>query len=416
MDYSKMAAKLRDKLSMFSGNLSHGLPKTARRFVNEIIYGVTCRQSVLLSEVTRSLGETIPFIKTENRLCRQLKRPGLGSSVRSALLNEGSSRIGDDTLLILDVSDIAKRYARKMEHLARVRDGSEGVLANGYWTMNVIGASVEGKEIIPLYGELYSQNSSGFISENHEILQAVVLVSEAVERRGIWVIDRGGDRGLLYDPLLDDKLRFIIRMTGDRHLLWRGKKRIARELAATCKTPYAVRVTRRRDGKPVSSMVEFGSREVKLPWRYDKLTMVVVKGFGAEPMMILTNAGVKKSRKAVWKIVESYIARWEIEETIRFVKQSYDIENVRVRSYEALKNLYCLLLAVTYFATAWLGFTARLNVLAAHAITAAKRFFGIPDFRYYAVADGISEILRRSGKYLLHRKHNRDRSVQPALL
>lgn len=415
MDYSKTATRLREKLSMFSGNLSHALPKTARRFVSEMIYGVTCRQSMLLSEVTRSLGEPIPFIKTENRLCRQLKRPGLGSSVRSALLNEGSSRIGDDTLLILDISDIAKRYARRMEHLARVRDGSEGVIANGYWTMNVIGASVVGKEIIPLYGGLYSQLSSGFISENHEILQAVGLVSEAVERRGIWVIDRGGDRGLLYDPLLDDKLRFIIRMTGDRHLLWRGKKRIARELAANCGAPYAVKVTRRRDGKPVSAMVEFGSREVKLPWRNDKLTMVVVRGFGVKPMMILTNVEVKKSRKAVWNIVESYIARWEIEETIRFVKQSYGLENVRVRGYEALRNLYCLLLATTYFATTWLGLTARLTVLAAHAITAAKRFFGIPDFRYYAVADGISEILRRSGKYLSHQKHNRDRLIQPAL-
>ncbi len=416
MDYSKTAAKLRDKLSMFSGNLSHALPKTARRFVNEMVYGVTCHQSVLLSEVTRSLGEPIPFIKTENRLCRQLKRPGLGSSVRSAVLREGSSRIDDDTLIILDISDIAKKYARKMEHLARVRDGSEGVIANGYWTMNVAGASVGNKQIIPLYGELYSQNSSDFISENHEILQAVALVSEAVDRRGIWVIDRGGDRGLLYDPLLDDKLRFIIRMTGDRHLRRRGKKRIARELAANCKTPYAVRVTRRRDGKPVSSMVEFGAREVKLPWRNDKLSMVVVKGFGAEPMMILTNVEMKKSRKAVWKIVESYIARWEIEETIRFVKQSYDIENVRVRGYEALRNLYCLLLAATYFATAFLDFTVRIVVLATHAITAAKRFFGIPDFRYYAIADGISEILRRSGKYLSHRKHKRDRPIQPALL
>jgi hypothetical protein len=35
--------------------------------------------------------------------------------------------------------------------------------------------------------------------------------------------------------------------------------------------------------------------------------------------------------------------------------------------------------------------------LAHHAITAAKRFFGSPEFVYYAIADGVGEILRKHG-------------------
>ena len=132
----------------------------------------------------------------------------------------------------------------------------------------------------------------------------------------------------------------------------------------------------------------------------EELWLVVVKGFGKEPMMMLmTNVELTKSRKALWRMVDSYITRWEIEETIRYVKQSYGLENVRVRGYQALRNMFCLLLAVVCFATTWLGSFVRLGILAHHAITAAKRFFAKPEFMYYAIADGIGELLRRHGKY-----------------
>ena len=85
------------------------------------------------------------------------------------------------------------------------------------------------------------------------------------------------------------------------------------------------------------------------------------------------------------------------QETIRFVKQSYQVEDIRVLKYRRLQNMYCLLLAVTYFASVHLGLSTRLAVLAHHAIKAAKRFFGVPDFRYYAIADGIRELFARYG-------------------
>jgi len=37
----------------------------------------------------------------------------------------------DDTPIILNLSNIAKPYAKKMDYLAMVRDGSSGVLVNG---------------------------------------------------------------------------------------------------------------------------------------------------------------------------------------------------------------------------------------------------------------------------------------------
>jgi hypothetical protein len=34
--------------------------------------------------------------------------------------------ITEGTLLVLDIGDVSKKYAEKMEHLDKVRDGSEG--------------------------------------------------------------------------------------------------------------------------------------------------------------------------------------------------------------------------------------------------------------------------------------------------
>jgi len=36
-----------------------------------------------------------------------------------------------------------------------------------------------------------------------------------------------------------------------------------------------------------------------------------------------------------------------------------------------------------------------------HVLKASKRIFGIPDFRYYAIADGIRELLNRYDRGIL---------------
>jgi hypothetical protein len=81
------------------------------------------------------LEEPVSIKKVEERLSRQLLRRGLGQKVQENLLEMGAPLIGKDTLLILDPSDIRKKYAKKMQYLGRVHDGSEEELGNGYLDM-----------------------------------------------------------------------------------------------------------------------------------------------------------------------------------------------------------------------------------------------------------------------------------------
>jgi hypothetical protein len=376
----------------FFGNLR--LSKPARRFVLEALYGIQTRGSLGLSEIPRALGEDIALIKTETRLSRQAARPGLHERLTDYVIAQGTPRIGQDSLLVLDPSAVTKPYARRIEHLARVRDGSAKRLSNGYWLCQVVGVDCGGQEITALVNHLWSQGAPGFISENDELLACVDRVRKATQGRGIWVVHRGGDRGVLFEGLLLRGERFLIRLTGNRHLIWNRQAVLAETLAQRCPRPYVERVVRQRpDGSEQVGELSFGARPVRLPGRRAALTLVVLKGFGEEPLMLLTNVQAGKGRKALWWLVEAYLTRWRIEDSLRFAKQSYALEDMRVLSYQRLRNLMALALLAMCLAMVHLGTRTNLAVPCHHAIRAEKRFFGMPDFRYYAIADGIREIL-----------------------
>ena len=394
---ARTAARMRAHLEHFSGSLSAGLCKPARRFVAEALYGIAARQSVRLSEIGRALAEPIALAKTETRLSRNLGRPELGDHVGEAILRAGGRKVGARTLLILDVSDITKPYAEKMQYLARVRDGSTGAIADGYWLCQVVAVENEDTAIVPLMSTLYSQAAPDFVSENAELKAAIAAVSEACDGRGVWVVDRGGDRGELYADLLAAGRSFVIRQNGDRHLHWGLRTLETARLAADCPLSHATRIVRQDNGQEVSCRLDYGCRPVRLPEHPDQaLWLVVVRGLGTAPMMLLTDLPMRRNRKVLWWVVSAYLTRWRIEEAIRFVKQSYDLEDIRVLTYQRLRNLAVLVNAVAFFTAVVLGTRIRLDILATHLVSAAKRLFGGPNFQLYALADGIREICARS--------------------
>ena len=124
MNYNRLVRKLREQIHDFSGRLSAHFSVPKGRFIAEMLYGILARQTVLLSEIARSLEEPIPLIKTESPLSRNLDMAGMEDRLMDSVLELGRRRVHRDTLLVLDLTDIRKRYARRMEHLSKVRDGS----------------------------------------------------------------------------------------------------------------------------------------------------------------------------------------------------------------------------------------------------------------------------------------------------
>lgn len=413
MNVSQVALRLREQMEVFLRKLPVG--RIAQRFVLEATYGIQTRQSLHLSQIARSLNENIALIKTVDRLSRQAKRKNLHEEIGQFVAQQGAAYVQERTLLLIDPSDIAKKYARKMEHLAMVRDGSQGKLTNGYWLCAVLAVACEGRDLVPLTNRLWSQNAPDFVSENDEILCCIDTVSAATAGRGIWVMDRGGDRIKLFKPMIERDLDFIFRLVGSRDLICRGRRHLAQTMACSTALPYAETIVRyNSDGTETIKTIEFGYRRVKLPGLDKQLYMVVVKGFGQKPTLILTTLPVLNNRKSIWWIVQSYLTRWRIEESLRFSKQAYDIEDIRLLSYQGLRNMMGIVLLAMFFSMCHLGLQTKLSVLCHHSLKSAKRLFGVAPFRYYAIADGIKEILSgRLKKVFSFEDHDSEQSQQP---
>lgn len=393
---SALGWKVKAQICRFANRLTQtGYTKPKRRLVSEMLYGIQASEDVKLSNISRSLNEPIELIKTENRLSRQLADADLTDRINNWLCWEGAGAVNRDTVLALDLGDVQKPYGKAMEHLAEVRDGSTGKLGQGYWLCEVLAAEAYSDSIVPLYGELYSQDAEEFQSENAQILKAIDRVSAATGKQGIVTIDRGGDRYKLLNPLIDDGLRFVVRQRGDRHILTPDEHKYTVEQAARwCRLTEKREVEVEREGQRQQLTLRMGSLRVWLPSRPKvPLWLVVIRGFGEDPILLLTNVAPDPGRAHATWIADVYLTRWKCEEAYRFVKQSYHLEDVRVRTYTGLRNVYALVTAVFYFVSAVLGRRTRLKVLFERVCDKAQRFYEIATFFHYAVADGIHRLL-----------------------
>lgn len=392
---SKLGTKIKWQISRFTSRLCEGLDKVTRRFVGEMLYGIQAAKDVKVSEVARSLNEPIRLIKTENRLCRNLAHADLTGPINRWTCWEGAGEVDDDTVLAIDLGDVRKPCAKKMEYLGGIHDGSTGEIGRGYWLCEVIAAHPYGERIVPLYGELYAQKAEGFVSENEQILKAIHAVSAAVDKKGIFAIDIGGDRRKIIIPLIDKGLRFVIRQSGERHILLpSGKRCLVRRAVQWCRTTSERIIEVEREGYRGKKHLRLGVLSVRLPERPQvPLWLVVIRGLAPHPILLLTNVPPSQDRAHAAWIADVYLTRWKCEEAYRFLKQGYNLEDVRVRSYTALRNTYALVHAILYFVSVIIGAKAKMNLIFKKVCEKAKRFYEVATFYQYAVADGIHRLL-----------------------
>lgn len=384
----RISEKVKSEIEHFSQSITQGLTKPKKKFIHQMLFGIQASRDIKLSNIARSLSEDIKLIKTENRLSRNAQGEDLTVLFNEDIIKRAAKRVLPDTVIALDLSDIHKPFAKKMDYLADVWNGSEGKVTRGYWLLEATAADVDSEAITPLYSELYSHEANKYESENQKILHAVELISGSTQRRGIFAIDRGADRKILVGEFGKMGIKFVIRISARRNLENRDKQQekvrsIARRIR--CKGSYTITID--KEGYKEDIQITLGKRS-GLRLNGTDVSLVVVRGFGKEPMLLLTN--VNKEPK---EILEIYLTRWKCEESFRFLKQEYHLEDIRVRSYNSLRNTIALVHAVFYFLSVYLGRSLKINILLKKILEKAKRFFQIPVFKHYAIADGIYRIL-----------------------
>lgn len=195
--------------------------------------------------------------------------------------------------------------------------------------------------------------------------------------------------------MLKREIQFVVRMTTQRDMIDRGgKTRNMAKIAKGTSCPKKVEITIHPEGeRPQKKIIRIGYQKVSFTFKKDKdLTLVVVKGMGKQPLMLLTNLLVKNIEDAL-RTMEIYLTRWKCEESFRFIKQAYQLEDIRLVKYERLRNIVCLIMAVFFFISIVLGTAYKLRILLKKVYERSKRLFEIPPFKQCAICDGIYNLL-----------------------
>jgi len=77
-----------------------------------------------------------------------------------------------------------------------------------------------------------------------------------------------------------------------------------------------------------------------------------------------------------------------------FVSENDEVEDIRLFRYGKLKAMAAVVLATIYFSMAWIGNSQKHEVIARSIARMSFRIHDVPDFHFYAIADGASNILK----------------------
>ena len=139
MNDSTIAFRAKEQLGKFLGKVFTHFSRPKQKFMADMLYGMQASGDTQLSSIMRAINDD-PGMRhaVEKRLSRNLADEGLCAAVSKAVLSEGARHVKDDTLVLVDPTEIKKEYGYRMEYISRVRDASRSskedrpVLVNGY--------------------------------------------------------------------------------------------------------------------------------------------------------------------------------------------------------------------------------------------------------------------------------------------
>jgi hypothetical protein len=347
-----LTTAIRKRLSNFAAGVARPFTDSRRRgFVADMLTGLVAGGHVHLTAVARATHRgTANIHAAEKRLSRHLASEHWNAGpVAAELLRRSAALVTDDTLLVADTTDLAKYYARHLEGLGRVHDGSDpdGRTAPGYCVFEAF-VRVGAWQLFPLLVEPLKVYAGAPTGENAEILAHVLRIHEAVQKKGTWVLDRGFDRRELYEPLVRHEVAFVVRQRGDRTIRTGDGRDVSVEAVVAeqvCPRP------RRWPPGGVAVAVEVWLPEVGP----DPFLLVIgwrVPGSERPLALLVSPAARRRGRAGKW-YVRAYHERWGAEDATRGIKQRFAVEAFLVRSWMSIRRLLWLVAWAFWWLNLW---------------------------------------------------------------
>lgn len=351
---NKFTARIQSEFNSYYQRLSNYISKPEMRFIQEACHGILCSQSVTITKMATHIHDKIKSKKTQERFRRHYNKDGFWLKLIKGHIQSVKNVFHHGDYLLFDLSDIQKKYSKSMEGLEYVYDGSTKETGLGYWLANIIGIRRDGSQLMPLYSKLYSFAKEA-ISENTEIKSAIDLVSKYIQKKVIWVIDRGGDRQILIDHFITTDRYFIIRLMGKGKLQYLGKVKPFKKISHRVRLHYTITVEKIKKNRITYAQYDIGAVKVNYVHRQtgkvysDKqLWLVVAKGHGKGYSWYLVSSDKDTSRQVCEECFNGYGFRWKIEEYHRHVKDQYDLEGIQVLKFNGLQSMMSVVTIAMY--------------------------------------------------------------------
>lgn len=344
---------VRQRLYTFARRLATPFTDSRRRrFLTEMIPGLVIANHVHLSKIARAVSHGSEDIHSaEKRLSRHLGSEHWNTTpLADRLLADSAAFVHDDTLIVADLTDLAKYYAHKLEGLGRIHDGSDPDkrLAPGYALLEAY-VRVRRWQLFPLRIEPLKTYAGAPTSENAEILEHVRAIHRATNGKGTWILDRGFDRRNLFEPLVADGVAFVARLVGDRHVCpAEGPPRAVTAVAEEMKPRRWPRRWPRRGYT--------ACRSVRLPGRVQEEFLLVVHWHwpnSERPLLLLVSPRARRRGRTGRWFVKAYRRRWGVEDGTRGIKQQFALESFLVRSWRSIRRLLCLVAWAFWWLNLW---------------------------------------------------------------
>jgi len=389
------------KINEYIWEYADVLDKPRRKYMRDMILGSIRSHSLILSQIAQKVQQITDRCsnshQTEKRMSYNLnsgKWSILG--MRNKHYQSMLEYMTDDTLVILDLSDIQKPYGRKLPDLKDVWDGSTGSTGLGYHLVSGL-LRLNKRMILPLWLDSFSTDEVGFKSQNAEIMDVVKSIFSVTDYRGILVYDSYLDIGHIFADLLEMHIRFVIRLKGNRTLNFQTDEGILDAIVddrmKSQKLRYSSRIPVKRprlEGKKYWKL-SYDYYPVTLPGRDDQLYLVVAHREGkSEPIYLLVSVPITCAKDAL-KWIKGYFSRWGIEDTFRFWKQRFGLEDIRTTDIDNFKKLLWIAVVAFAFMTIHLLTDLKLRrelISLTHRPRLAKNIA----FLYYRLQKGVDKL------------------------
>ena len=346
-----------------------------QKAVHEVVRGLFLKHTPILRHLAQHPKHTVK--KQAEKYAYHLGHIELTPQVEKHALRQIKSSLTNDTIIAYDLTDIAKESAQCMEKLSRVFDGSKRKPTNGY-TLHGVGV-----HDMLLKFEVHDGAAQTLSQVRRRVVEEL---SSEFEKQGIWVFDRGNDHKSFFVSLRHElNVRFVARIKENRHVV---VKETGEKCAVKCLAP--------------------GKYEVYLMNRYNThvdtrctYTLIISKHLeDKEPIRLLSSLPLQQYTEQ--EFVTIYLERWGVESSFRRAKQKFQLERIRVRSYQKFINLVALIqFAVNVSRMMFLALQKTTSTLVVGVILFYKRFIRLKNLTFTTdsfisyLGEHLTPLLRR---------------------